>query len=160
MLTFIKKLFSKPSPVLAMQDPDFGRITFFANEADESKGIWQMDVDWKLPNAFAEVGCSSIPGTPSGPYLEARLFLLGKRDSLLEVWGQVAEHLEKVRAKWRQDTGTRPLKEVFYLSSLGLDEPITNPPSWDVSFEPREGFWVFATFQFQGNVIVGTTCDT
>jgi hypothetical protein len=160
MLRFLKKLFSASAPVPQLHDPDFGSIAFFPSHRDGSTGIWQMDDKWDLPHAFANVGCSSIPGNMAGPYPEARAFLLAKRNSLLAVWEQVVPHLEKIRAEWRPESRNRPLKDVFYLSSLAMDEPITDPPGWEVSFQPRDGRWIFASIQLTGDMVTGTTCDT
>jgi hypothetical protein len=49
---------------------------------------------------------------------------------------------------------------VFRLTSLSLDEPMTDPPSWEVSFEPVEGKWIFASIQLSGDNITGDTVDT
>ena len=146
-------------PSLAMDDPDFGRIQFDAIGESEF-GMWQMDDDWEIPEAWAKVACCSIPGDKSGPYPEARSFLISKRHSLNDVWRIVELHLEAMRAKWRPDTGSTPLTEVFYLSALSMDHPFTSPPTWEVSFEPRDGFWIFASFQFQGDTFIDSSCDT
>ena len=163
MFEFIKKFFgsSKRAAVVALDDADFGRLTFFEGPPRASTGIWQTNESLDLPEVFAKFGSSSIPGTAAGPFPESRAFLLEKRASLLALWEQASPHLEKMRQTWRADTGARDLKEVFVLSDVALDEPITgSSPNWEVSFETREGLWICVHLQFKGSLFVGASCDT
>lgn len=156
--SFLRRLFaSSRNP--AIDDPDFGSIEFYAPKERGPCGIWQMQGDWDIPSAFARVSCSSIPGDSRGPFAVARAFLLSKRDALLDVWDKASPALEEIRAQWRPDTAGRPLKEVFVLTSLALEEPITDPPVWEVSFEPRDGAWIFASVCFEGDAVIATSCD-
>jgi hypothetical protein len=159
----IKKFFgsSKRAAVVALDDADFGRLTFFEDPSGTSTGIWQTHDRLDLPEAFAKVGSSSIPGTAAGPFPESRAFLLEKRASLLALWEQASPYLEEMRQKWRADTGARDLQEVFVLSDVALHKQITgSAPNWEVSFETREGLWICAHLQFKGSVFVDASCDT
>ncbi len=160
MFNIFKKLIPKKPEVISMNDRDFGQITFVQSDSAPAVGIWQMNENWEMPEDSASVGCSSIPGTADGPDDEARAFLLTKKASLQAVWGLVAERLETLRGKWRPDTGQQDLRQVFRLTSLSLDEPITDPPNWEVSFEPVDGKWIFASIQLSGDTITGDTVDT
>ena len=160
MFNIFKKLIPEKPEVMSLKDPDFGHITFDESDSNPGTGIWQMHDDWEMPEDFASVGCSSIPGTTSGPDDAARAFLLSKKASLQAVWGLVADRLETIRGKWRPDTGHYDLQEVFRLTSLALGAPMTDPPSWEVSFEPVDGKWIFASIQLSGNNITGDTVDT
>ncbi len=160
MFNIFKKLIPKKPEVLSLNDPDFGHITFYESDSNPAIGIWQMHDDWEIPKDFASVCCSSIPGTTSGPDDEARAFLLSKKASLQTVWSLVADRLEVIRGKWRPDTGQQDLRQVFRLTSLSLDEPMTDPPNWEVSFEPVDGQWIFASIQLSGDNITGETVDT
>lgn len=159
MMSFLRKLFSTPR-LQAMNDPDFGRIGFFPSKVGGARGIWQTIDDGNVLSESARLGFCSIPGDLSGPFAEARAFLLGKRDLLKEVWEQAAPALEGIRAHWRPDTAGRPLREVFVLTSLGMEDPIADPPVWEVSFEPRDGAWIFASVCFEGAAVIATSCDT
>jgi len=159
VLSFLKNIFSSPSaPVPPVDDPDFGAIRFDGPEG--GVGIWQMDSAWIVPEANAEVICASIPGDGNGPFPEARAFLLAKKASLSEIWADANAPLESLRKKWRPDTLGKPLSDVLKLSSIGLDEPMTSPPTWDVSFESRQGQWVSFTLVYSGSSLVTSRCDT
>ncbi|MEO7098734.1 MAG: hypothetical protein ABI162_05190 [Luteolibacter sp.] len=160
MFNIFKKLISKKPGVISLNDPDFGHITFDPSDSDPTVGIWQMDQDWEIPEDFAKVGCSSIPGTAAGPDDNARAFLLAKKRSLKSVWDLVFVRLEAIRQRWRPDTEQQDLRQVFPLTSLSLDEPMTDPPNCQVSFEPVGGKWIFASIQLCGDIITGDTIDT
>ena len=160
MFNIFKKLIPKKPEVISLNDSDFGHITFDQSDSDPAIGIWQMNENWEMPEDCASVGCSSIPGTTSGPDDNARAFLLSKKASLQAVWSLVADRLETIRAKWRPYTGQQDLRQVFRLTSLSLDEPMTDPPNWEVSFEPVDGTWIFASIQLSGDNITGDTVDT
>jgi hypothetical protein len=166
MFNIFKKLFPvKPKEIeeideIIPNDPDFGYISFFESNSNPAVGIWQMHENWEMPEDCASVGCSSIPGTIGGPDPNARAFLLSKKASLQVVWNLVADRLEMIRCKWRPDTGQQDLRQVFRLTSLSLDEPITDPPNWEVAFEPVDGKWIFARIQLSGDNITGHGVDT
>lgn len=122
-------------------------------------GIWQMHDTWELPEAHAKVGCNSIPGTKDGPYPEAREFLLRKRALLSELWEPCRAILEQERTRWFPQRSGEPLHDCFVLTSLGLDEPITDPPNWSVGFESLGSRWIYVEIEFKGDEVVGHVCD-
>jgi hypothetical protein len=142
------------------EDDDFGRISFVPDTDDSQIGIWQMHDDWDHPNEFARVGCCSIPGTPDGPDSEARRFLLGKRKELAALWTLCADVLEGERTRWPPLRAKGPLTGSFVLTSIGLDEPITDPPTWSVGFESKGKFWVYVEVHLTGDKITSHSCDT
>ena len=160
MLKWLAKLVRPHSPALTMTDPDFGKISFLPNSRSAATGIWQMHSDWAHPREFARVGCSSIPGTTVGPYPEARAFLLRKRRELPALWALCSPVLDQVRARWPKLPKGVPLKACFVLTSLGLDEPIAEPPSWSVGFESSGDFWVYVEVEILGDRVIGHVCDT
>ena len=160
MFDIFKKLIAKKPGVISLNDPDFGYITFDPSDSDPTIGIWQMEEDWEIPEDFAKVGCGSIPGTSRGPDDNARAFLLAKNRSLKSVWDLVFVRLEAIRRQWRPDTEQQDLRQVFRLTSLSLDEPMIDPPNWEVSFEPVGGKWIYASIRLCGDVITGDTIDT
>jgi hypothetical protein len=140
-------------------DPDFGRISFDADGRGAPRGIWQMHDDWPSARPSEKLSCNSIPGTVDGPDPEARGFLLAKKGATADLWIRCAPTLEEVRERWPRLEKSGPLESTFCLSSVGLDEPITDPPRWSVGFESY-GFWVYVEISFVGEKVVGYVCDT
>jgi hypothetical protein len=115
--------------------------------------------DWVHPESNAKVGCSAIPGDETGPFQEARQFLLSKRNDLDGLWSLCHDELVKAIERWYQEEDTKDPKEIFYLSSLSMES--SKSDEWEVSFEAKDQyFWTFTSFQIKGNTIVGNTTDT
>jgi hypothetical protein len=119
-----------------------------------------MHDPWDHPAEYAKVACSSVPGTVNGPDPEARRFLLTKRANLGALWSLCAAELEKARTRWLRLPAAIPLTKCFVLASLGLDEPIADPPVWSVGFESVGSFWLYVEVTLAGDVVTGSTCDT
>lgn len=167
MLSFLKKFFKKPSlEELAsipgsgvIKDPDFGFISYEPPYKEGDEGFWQMYDDWEHPESNAKVGCSAIPGDETGPFQEARQFLLSKRNNLGGLWSLCHDELIKAIERWYQKEDTKDPKEIYYLSSLSVES--SKCDEWEVSFEAKDQyFWTFTSFQIKGNTIVGNTTDT
>ncbi|MFD0740138.1 hypothetical protein ACFQZQ_12715 [Lysobacter koreensis] len=159
-MSFWKKLVGAHNPPPKVSDPDFGPITFDGPYGNGDVGIWQMDSEWEVPEHFAKVGCSSIPGTAAGPYELSRIFLLEKARDYPAIWARLHDQLASIRDKWAAQDSSVPLNQSFFISSLGLDPNPADPPLWNVSFESTGKRWLFVTFNMQGNEIVGHTVDT
>lgn len=147
----------RAAQVLLMDHPSFGRIAFFPGR--DSAGIWQMHDPWPSTTPGERLSCGSIPGTADGPFAEAERFLLQKREDTEQVWQLCAGALEDARKRWRTQPSEGPLREAFVLTSLGLEAPITHPPTWEVGFEDRDGrivVWV----TFVGDRQASVVCDT
>jgi hypothetical protein len=126
----IFNLFKKRIPVLKMDDPDFGPITFDSGKG-AVVGVWQMDGDWNMPADNAKLGCSSIPGDKNGPFLEARTFLLQIKSDANRIWQLSEVILKNQLRKWRIADQIDDVKDYVYWSSLSLDGPIaTTLPSF------------------------------
>ncbi len=159
-MEWLGKLKAALQPPEPQVDDDFGRISFVPRTDDPRIGIWQMHDDWNHPSEFAKVGCCSIPGSSEGPDPEARRFLLGKRKELAALWTLCAAALEEERTRWSQLRCSDPLTASFLLTSIGLDEPIADPPTWSVGFESRGSFWVYVEVYLTGDKVMGHVCDT
>jgi hypothetical protein len=160
MWKWLGRLFGAQEPVVPVADPDFGEISFFPSAPEGRVGIWQMHDAWDHRAEFAKVLCSSIPGTMEGPYPEARDFLLRKKGEIPGLWTLCAAELERARSRWPRLPGNVPLTECFVLTSLSLDEPMTQPPAWSVGFESLGSFWVHVDVQLVGDQVTGHSCDT
>jgi hypothetical protein len=143
-----------------LKDPDFGLIRY-VEASDDEEGFWQMDDDWDLPEEKAKVSCCVIPGDINGPFVEARQFLLLKKENLSKLWLLCEDELhEQIKVWYPNDIG-RPPQDIFFIASLALDGVKQNSNGWEVSFESRDDFrWTFMSFQFQGNELVSGSVDT
>jgi hypothetical protein len=160
MGNWLQRLFGARSKVLTLEDHDFGHISFDEHPQGSGVGIWQMHDDWELPNASAKLGCNSIPGGREGPYPEARAFLLAKKSRAAELWGICEDVLQEIRDKRFPSRKGEPLRQVFVMTSLGLDEPITDPACWSVGFESQDPHWVYVEVALRGDEVTGHVCDT
>jgi hypothetical protein len=167
MFDFLKNFFKSPNlEELAstpgsgvIKDPDFGFISYELPYKTGGEGFWQMYNDWDHPESNAKIGCSAIPGDENGPFKEARQFLLSKRNDLDALWDLCCDELIKIIAVWYPEEKGRDPKEVYYLSSLSMEN--SNSDEWEVSFEAKDDyFWTFISFQIKGNTIIGNTTDT
>jgi hypothetical protein len=160
MWAWIRRAFGTEESVLSVLDADFGAISFDENPERAGVGIWQMHEKWELPDARARLRCNSIPGTKDGPYEQSRGFLLEKKAAVESLWDLCGGVLSDVRKEWYPEKADRPLKELFILSSLGLEEPILDPPKWSVGFEGTASPWLYVEVSFEGATVLGHSCDT
>ncbi|MFH2045297.1 MAG: hypothetical protein ABIK92_09135 [Pseudomonadota bacterium] len=139
-------------------DPKFGEITYDGEET----GIWQTDHDIDIPEHKARLGFSSIPGTPEGPYPEAKKFLLSKKHDLEKIWNSCEETLRVVCKERKYLDPELPVRDQFELTGLSLDHEHwkNDPKHWEVCFEPttKASLWVF--IGFVGDEIEYQTCDS
>lgn len=157
MLSFFKNLFTKPAPVLQMNDPDFGLIRFFPDHGDGRGGSWSMDNEWPVPFQEQEVGCVGIPGDSSGPAADARAFLLSKKAHLNDIWPLAEPHIRELLEDWPGFEGVEP-RDAFYISCIAKERA---PNGWEVCFETRPGLkWINFCLQIEDDDVVSNTIYT
>ena len=157
-MSWLRSLFGwkEHAPVPDRVDPDFGPMTFDGVDS----GIWQTDRDIDAPEHGARYGFSAIPGDATGPYPWARSFLMEKRQELPRLWELCTPALEEVCDRWGGKGLRRPVRQQFVLTSISVSDDFQTSGAWDVGFEAKGKFWVYACVRLVGDRIEGCTCDT
>lgn len=157
-MKWLSSLFGiKPrSPVPTLVDVDFGKISFDG----EQTGIWQSDDYVEDVENHARYSFPSIPGDCNGPYPRSRAFLLQKTRELPELWRICTPALEKACEQWSAMGLRKPVVEQFVLSSISIDEDYESSGEYEVGFDSKGKFWVWAFIVVKNGEVVSLTCDT
>lgn len=127
--------FSQPTPQLP--DPDFGLLTFWRNAPDSAGSFWEGH--WLNPAAEAVIHIA-LPGPFSGPLPEARAFALQFANSVrLNAVIQMARpQIEPIFLNFTERALAADLDADLKLAGISLDDVLTTPVSWELSFQVRD----------------------
>jgi len=156
--TFLPSGETAVTPVIVLEDDDFGVIRYDEASVDGGYGYWQMDSNW----ADKTYSSACIPGTVDGPSKNARKFILEKFGSEDELWDFLSDDLRYVAESFIPEDKDTDIKEIFFLSCINTD-PITDTgdQEWEVCFQSREDYkWLYIGLQIKNGDVLSNTIDT
>jgi hypothetical protein len=140
-----------------IDDPDFGQLTFMFISNHPERSYWEAE--WTFPPTGTPVSIG-LDGDESGPRPDTRQWYMKLPSRFSHILELARPELAKVfKSRLDQDLPD-DIFTVVKLSGFGVEDPRTQPISWDISFETTGEKWLGITIPFVGDTCKEAVVDT